>query len=109
MKTARNFQFLRCGYEKWLLLSFESTDDQGHADRCAYRFRCGASFIIPAIIGFLDGDVEDSHSSYSGDTDNYSSSSYEDSFDEDYLDIEYELDQGDWNENQDAHGYHHDY
>lgn len=83
------------GYEKtetfvllelWLwkvaLLSFESTDVEAdfeaHVDRRACRFRCGASFIVPAIVGFLGWDVayscSSSSSSAEGEDVSYSSS-----------------------------------
>jgi len=82
------------------LVSFESTDDpQGHVDRSACRFLCGASFVIPVVIGFRGEDVEDSYSYYSADSDDSSLSRNDGGFDEDYGYDDYDSDQeDDWND-----------
>lgn len=64
---------------------FYTSVDQGLVSRKACRFRCGASFIIPTIIGFLGWDVEDSLSSRSADEELGSYSSSESGMDEDSI------------------------
>lgn len=62
-KDTRTLSPLCCwsyGDGKWRVCLFGNSDAQGHVDRDDCRFRCGASFIIPAIIGFLGRDGEDS-------------------------------------------------
>eukprot|EP00526_Cylindrotheca_closterium_P009338 CAMPEP_0113643872 /NCGR_PEP_ID=MMETSP0017_2-20120614/23079_1 /TAXON_ID=2856 /ORGANISM="Cylindrotheca closterium" /LENGTH=429 /DNA_ID=CAMNT_0000555431 /DNA_START=175 /DNA_END=1464 /DNA_ORIENTATION=+ /assembly_acc=CAM_ASM_000147 len=102
-ESAENMSLLEMWLWKMALESFESTENQGHVDRSACRFLCGASFVIPVVIGFLGEEVEDSHSSYSTENDSNSSSSNDDgSSDEDYRD-------DDWSDYEDYNFYQDDW